>query len=208
MRDQLIDGLQRLNIEAGDTQIDLLLAYVNLLVRWNQAYNLTAIRDPNDMLRLHILDSLSVLWAMEGEDCLDVGTGGGLPGIPLAIFRPDITFTLLDSNGKKTRFVTQAAIELGLSNAKAVHSRIEEHTATYSQVISRAFRDWERFAALCWSLVGDQGRLLAMLGQAPSLQSVELSEHFPKNVYSAAIHSLQVPGIDAARHLMVLEKQT
>ena len=125
MRRQLLDGLNKLNLDEG--LADSLLAYLLLLQKWNKAYNLTAIRDPHDMVVLHLLDSLTVLPYLRGTAVLDVGTGAGLPGIPLAIAHPDVAFTLLDTNGKKTRFIEYAVRQLGLANVRVEKLRIEEY---------------------------------------------------------------------------------
>jgi 16S rRNA (guanine527-N7)-methyltransferase len=182
-----------------------LLAYIELLVRWNQAYNLTAIRDPGEMLTKHALDSLAVLPFIAAGPCADVGTGAGLPGIPLAIARPDIRFTLLDSNGKKTRFVTQAVAELKLSNVDVVQARSEawRPPAPFAQVLSRAFASLADFAKLAGGLAAPGGRLLAMKGARPEEEIAGL----PRGFRLVAVHPLKVPGLDAERCLVELEKQ-
>jgi len=114
-------GIEKLGLEATETQQNLLLAFVDLIEKWNKAYNLTAIRNRDEMLRLHLLDSLAVLPFVAGKKVIDVGTGAGLPGIPLAILMPDVQFTLVDSNSKKTRFVQQAVLELRIKNVDVVH---------------------------------------------------------------------------------------
>ena len=140
-RKLLLTGLECLKLEATEAQQNLLLAFVDLIQKWNKAYNLTAIRNRDEILRLHILDSLAVLPYITGQRIIDVGTGAGLPGIPLAIFMPDVQFTLLDSNSKKTRFVQQVILELKLNNVEVVHSRVENlgRDAEYDAVLSRAF---------------------------------------------------------------------
>ncbi|TXK94350.1 16S rRNA (guanine(527)-N(7))-methyltransferase RsmG, partial [Methylococcaceae bacterium CS4] len=125
-RTLLLAGIEQLGLEATTAQIDSLLNFVDLIEKWNKAFNLTAIRGRDEMLRLHILDSLAILPFITGNKIIDVGTGAGLPGIPLAIFMPNVQFTLLDSNSKKTRFVQQAILELQLQNVEVVHSRVEQ----------------------------------------------------------------------------------
>lgn len=182
-----------------------LLAYVELLARWNQAYNLTAIRDPGEMLTKHVLDSLAVLPFVAAGPCADVGTGAGLPGIPLAIARPEVRFTLLDSNGKKTRFVTQAVAELKLGNVDVVQARTEawEPVEPFPQVLSRAFASLADFAKLAGGLAAPSGRLLAMKGADPREEIAAL----PAGFRLVAVHPLKVPGLDAERCLVELEKQ-
>jgi 16S rRNA (guanine527-N7)-methyltransferase len=202
---KLAPGLKALGLTlpaGGDAR---LLAYVELLARWNQAYNLTAIRDPGEMLVKHVLDSLAVLPFLAATPCADVGTGAGLPGIPLAIARPEARFTLLDSNGKKTRFVTQAVAELKLSNVEVVQARTEawQPPALFPQVLSRAFASLQDFAALAGGLATPGGKLLAMKGAEPRDEMAAL----PSGFRLVAVHPLKVPGLDAERCLVELEKQ-
>jgi 16S rRNA (guanine527-N7)-methyltransferase len=140
-RNTLIDGIAFLNLSNDIEKLELLLHFINLIEKWNKAYNLTAIRNKEEMARLHILDSLAICPHLHGNRLIDIGTGAGLPGIPLAIFCPDIEFVLLDSNAKKTRFVQQAILELKLKNVSVLHSRVEDYRPTqgFDTVISRAF---------------------------------------------------------------------
>ena len=135
------EGLANLGCQVSEKQIEQLKHYVDLLERWNKTYNLTAIRNPKDMIPLHIFDSLVVADFIKGKNCLDVGSGAGLPTIPLAILQPEREFTSLDTNGKKTRFVQQAIIQLGLKNANVVQARVEEWQPenSFDAIISRAF---------------------------------------------------------------------
>ena len=183
-----------------------LLRYVELLSRWNQTYNLTAIRDPAEMLVKHVLDSLSVLPYVSASPVADVGTGAGLPGIPLAVARPDLKFTLLDSNGKKTRFVTHAVTELMLANVEVVQSRSESFApkTPFPCVLSRAFASLRDFVLLAGGLAAPGGRLLAMKGARPDEEIAAL----PAGFRLRAVHLLKVPGLDAERCLVELEKQT
>lgn len=181
-----------------------MLRYVELLQRWNQAYNLTAIRDPAEMVGKHLLDSLAILPFIDIGPVADVGTGAGLPGIPLAVARPDLKFTLLDSNGKKIRFVTQAVAELKLANVFALQVRAERYRppAPFARVVSRAFASLKDFAELCGGLLAPGGRLLAMKGAPPQQELADL----PAGFHVMAVHALQVPGLDAERCLVEIEK--
>jgi 16S rRNA (guanine527-N7)-methyltransferase len=182
-----------------------LVAYLDLLVKWNRTYNLTAIREPERMVTHHLLDALAVLPFLPrrpGVRVLDVGSGPGVPGIPLAIARPDWHVVMLDSSHKKGTFVRQAVIELGLSNAEAVTSRVEDYVpaAPFDVVISRAFADLAAFAAGSVRHLAPDGRLYAMKGVYPDAELADL----PPGIEVAAAHALAVPGLDAARHLIVL----
>ena len=168
-RDQLQQGLSALALEIDEFQLEGLLSFIRLIVKWNQAYNLTAVRDPLDMVALHLLDSLAVLPHIKPPRVADIGTGAGLPGIPLAICLPDQHFVLVDSNAKKTRFVRQVALELKLPNVEVVHSRVELFKAEplFSTVITRAFAGMADILKLTEHLLADGGVLLAMKGQLP-----------------------------------------
>lgn len=183
--------------------VERLLQYLALLLKWNRAYNLTAV-PPAEMVSRHLLDSLAVLPYLQGQRCADVGTGAGLPGIPLAIASPEKNFELLDSNGKKIRFVTQAITELGLPNARAHQSRVEQWRpqAGYEAITSRAFTALADMANLCEHLLAPQGRLLALKGQYPAEELNALPNRFEVE----ACHPLQVPGASGQRHLVVLRR--
>ncbi|WP_025733250.1 16S rRNA (guanine(527)-N(7))-methyltransferase RsmG [Carnimonas nigrificans] len=194
----LEQGLAELGIALEPQRIDLLLRYVALLHKWNGAYNLTAVRDPRDMVVRHLLDSLSILPWVTGPSLLDVGAGAGLPGIVLAIARPELAVTLLDSNGKKVRFQRQAVLELGLDNVVPLHQRVESLDAGegFAQIVSRAFAAVEQFIGLSRSLIAADGEWLAMVGQlneAPAL---------PADVALIEQTALKVPGERASRHLL------
>ncbi|MFT7300004.1 MAG: 16S rRNA (guanine527-N7)-methyltransferase [Porticoccus sp.] len=193
-------GLQRLSLTVSDQQISQLLDYMSLLEKWNGAYNLTSIREPEKMLRLHLLDSLSIAPFVKGERIIDVGTGPGLPGIPLSIIYPERQFMLMDSNGKKTRFLFQVRSVLGLNNVNEVQSRVEEYQpeTPFDGVISRAFTSLQQMVEKCAHLVGESGRFYAMKGQYPTEELSALSKHY--NV--VALHQLRVPGVDGERHLI------
>ncbi len=204
-RHLLAPGLKAMGITlpaGGEAQ---LLRYVELLERWNQAYNLTAIRDPGEMLTKHVLDSLAVLPFVSEGPVADVGTGAGLPGIPLAIARPELRFMLLDSNGKKTRFVTQAMAELKLGNVQVVQARSEAYhsSAPFVLVLSRAFASLADFAKLAGGMAAPGGRLLAMKGARPDDEIAAL----PAGFKLLAVHPLKVPGLGAERCLVEIEKQ-
>jgi 16S rRNA (guanine527-N7)-methyltransferase len=177
--------------------------YIRLLTKWNKAYNLTAVRDPLEMVTRHIFDSLSAADYLRGEQILDAGTGAGLPGIPLALLFPVRQFTLLDSNGKKIRFVQQAAGELAISNVYPVHSRVEDFVPEqlFDTVISRAFTSLTEFIAGCGHLLGPGGRLLAMKGKLPEQELAGL----PDDWRATLIEPVSVPGLAAERHMIVLE---
>ncbi|MEH6466554.1 MAG: 16S rRNA (guanine(527)-N(7))-methyltransferase RsmG, partial [Porticoccus sp.] len=151
----LREGLQQLSLALSDQQVSLLMEYLGLLEKWNGAYNLTSIREPEQMLRLHLLDSLSIAHLIKGERIIDVGTGPGLPGIPLAITYPERQFTLMDSNGKKTRFLFQVRTQLGLTNVTEIQSRVEEYQPTrrFDGVTSRAFTSLKDMVEKCAHLI-------------------------------------------------------
>jgi len=189
-RDRLAGGLQALGVSLNDAQQQALLDYRDLLVKWNRAYNLTAVRDPGEMIQRHLLDSLSVLAHLDDRDTLDVGTGAGLPGIPLAIARPDLRFVLLDSNGKKTRFVRHARRELGLSNVEVVNTRVEQYRNAPSQIISRAFAALPDMLQALAPLITDGSRVLAMKAAAADQELAGLPAG-----WRARVARLSVPGL-------------
>lgn len=171
-----------------------LLAVLAALMKWNSAYNLTAIRREDEALTLHILDSLSLLPHVQGPTLLDVGTGPGFPALPIAIARPDIRVTALDSNGKKIRFIRQIAHELGITNIEPVQARVEAHQGQYAQITSRAFADLGDFLRLSGHLLAPGGEWLAMKSQSAR----EEMQTLPAGL-QAEVLPLQVPGLDAAR---------
>ncbi len=202
----LAQGLQALDIECPLEVRGRLLDYVRLLAKWNRVYNLTAVREPQEMVQRHLLDSLAVLPHLRAlpakKRVLDVGTGGGLPGIPLALMSPQVDFVLLDSNGKKTRFVRQAVVELGLQNVEVVHARVEEfHPGQpFDVVISRAFSSLREMVEKAGVYCGSDGILLAMKGVRPQQELVEL----PAGFMLRKSQRLLVPGLDEERHLIFL----
>ncbi|PKM21799.1 MAG: 16S rRNA (guanine(527)-N(7))-methyltransferase RsmG [Gammaproteobacteria bacterium HGW-Gammaproteobacteria-14] len=199
--DLLADGLQALGIDLSSAQQARLLDYVNLLHKWNAAYNLTAVRDPADMVVRHLLDSLSVLPHVQATEIIDVGTGAGIPGIPLALALPDLQVTLLDSNGKKTRFAKQAALELGLDHVKVVQARAEQYRNVSPQVISRAFASLPDMLDVAGHLLAPGGRMLAMKAVLTDIEMAGVQA--PWQVQRI---SLTVPGLDERRQLIVLTR--
>lgn len=202
LADELANGSAQLGLELSAEQQQKLLDYVALLQKWNKVYNLTAIRDAGQMVSHHILDSLAVLPHLWPGQWLDVGCGAGLPGLVLAIARPDWSFTLLDSNSKKTSFVQQATIELGLHNVSVRCARVEDMPANekYDGIISRAFAETADFVGLTRHLLADKGRWAAMKG-APEQEL----QHLPGDVVVERIIPLCVSGLDAARCLVLLK---
>lgn len=199
---QLAEGLKTLGIElSADVQAKL-LAYAAFLEKWNRTYSLTALRDPKLAVSHHLLDSLAILPFVGQGELLDVGSGGGQPGIPLAIVRPDRAVTLLDSNSKKTAFLQQAVIELDLKNVKVVTARVEafEPAAKFAAITSRAFAELADFVSLTKHLLAPAGEWLAMKGQRPEEEMNKL----PAGVVVTAVHRLDVPGVDGERHLVVM----
>jgi 16S rRNA (guanine527-N7)-methyltransferase len=177
--------------------------YLDLLEKWNRVYNLTAVRERERMVTHHLLDSLAVLpWVGTGR-LLDVGSGAGVPGIPLAIVRPDLEITLVDSNHKKGTFMQQAIAALELANAQVRVSRVEDLPVppAYDVIVSRAFSDLATFAEACLRLLAPGGRLLAMKGLVPHEELAQL----PPTVRVSGQHPVRVPGLSAERHLITLE---
>lgn len=200
-RSDLSVGLAKLEIELPSTVQDRLLSYLDLLLKWNKTYNLTALRDPKQGLTHHLLDSLAILpWVGEAS-LLDVGSGGGLPGIPLALARPQLAVTLVDAVQKKVSFLQQAAIELQLPNVQAVHARVENLTGAYARITSRAFAELGEFVGLTRHLLAEDGRWLAMKGVRPDAEIAAL----PPDVEVEAIQPLAIPGLDAERHLIIMK---
>lgn len=201
----LTEGLSALRLEVPMPAQKRLLDYLQLLAKWNRTHNLTAIREPAAMMTHHLLDSLAVLAYLDpplNSRWLDVGSGAGLPGIPLAIARPDWHVTLLDSNRKKAAFLRQAAIEIGLSNVEVACERIETYApeTLYAVAISRAFSSLANFAVAARVLVPG-GRLAAMKGAVPH----DEIDALPDGVRVAEVHELRVPGVQGERHLVIME---
>lgn len=200
---KLAEGIAALGPALPDGSEAKLLTYLALLDKWNLVYNLTAVREPERMVSHHLLDSLAVVPFFAGGSVLDVGSGGGLPGIPLAIVRPELRVTLIDSVAKKTAFLLQAKAELGLNNLNVVTGRVEDFAPDtgFDVVVSRAFSDLKAFVTLTRHLLEPGGRWFAMKGLIPYEEIALL----PDWVKVSANHALVVPGLDASRHLIVLE---
>lgn len=215
---ELIVGAQALGVVLSNQQSELLLDYLSLLLKWNKAYNLTAIRDSREMVKLHLLDSLALMPELgllpeascsQGARWLDVGSGGGLPGIVLAIMCPQIEFTLMDSNGKKTRFLQQVKLELALDNVSVVKSRVESFQAEsesekkFAVICSRAFASLQDMINWSQHLLAPQGVYFAMKGQEPRDELQALAA----NIQLVHSKPLQVPGVEGERHIIILQPQ-
>lgn len=202
--DRLAHGLEKLGIGLDSDTRQRLLAYGALLMKWNRVYNLTAIRDEAAMVDLHLLDSLAILPYVDFPAIADIGSGGGLPGIPLAICRPQMAVTLVETVGKKASFLQQAKIELKLDNLTVHNLRVEnlQPATPFPAVISRAFASIEDFLTLTEHLAGPDGLWLAMKGVYPQ----EELDVMPKTFSLRETHRLQVPGVDAERHLLFISR--
>ena len=205
--DDLAQGLAALGVAVSKAGRAQLLAYIGLLGKWNKTYNLTAIRQPERMVTHHLLDALAVLPHLPPRPdlrLLDVGSGGGVPGIPIAIVRPEWRVTLVDPNHKKVTFLTQAAIELRLRNVDAQAVRVEDFAPghAFDIVISRAFSDLATFAATSARHLAPRGLLVAMKGVHPDAELAEL----PRDLVVTAKPALAVPGLDGQRHLIVMQR--
>ncbi|MBS0193743.1 MAG: 16S rRNA (guanine(527)-N(7))-methyltransferase RsmG [Proteobacteria bacterium] len=203
IRPALAAGLAALRLPV-EPLAERLFAYLALLTRWNATYNLTAIREPAQMVRLHVLDSLAIAPFVHGS-LADIGSGAGLPGIPLALALPQLRVTSIESAGKKARFQRQAQRELGLDNLAVVAERAERFhpQAGFDCVVSRAFGSLAQFVAVAGHLLAPGGRMLAMKGADAAAEVAGL----PAGWKLAATHALQVPGLDAQRHLLVIERE-
>ena len=194
---ELSAGVDALGLKLPPHVIQQQLNFIGLLQQWNASYNLTAVRDINEMVSKHLLDSLSVLPYLGEGDVIDVGAGAGLPGIPLALARPEQAFTLIDTVGKKTRFMTQAKIKLGLGNITVVNARVEDHRreGAYDVVISRAYASTDDFIASTRHLHHAGTRVLVMQGKLE--ENFDDSHHVLQQT-----REIRVPGLDAERHLL------
>ena len=200
-RAELTLGLAAIGLELSSAQLDLLEGYLGLLAKWNQTYNLTAIREEERMVSYHLLDSLTLVPHLAGGSrLLDVGSGGGMPGIPAAIARPDLQVVLLDANHKKTTFLRQAAIELKLSNVEVITGRVEAYQPEqkFDRITSRAFSELSEFVKLSRHLLAEQGQFVAMKGVYPYEEIAQL----PADMAVSEVLPLSVPGLDAERHLV------
>ena len=201
---QLAQGLATMGLDLPAERQEKLLAYVALLYKWNRTYSLTALREQEKAVSHHLLDSLAIVPFVPPGSLLDVGSGGGTPGIPVAIARPDLQVTLLDSNSKKAAFLQQAVIELGLNNVSVHGGRVEQyHPAIgFAAITSRAFAELADFVTLTRHLLAPEGVWLAMKGVMPREEIASL----PGDVCLEAVHALQVPGIDGERHLVAMRR--
>ena len=202
--EQLAQGLTTLGLNLPESAQAKLLAYSALLYKWNRTFSLTALREAEKSVSHHLLDSLAILPFVTADNLLDVGSGGGMPGIPLAIARPDLAVTLLDSNSKKTAFLQQAAIELTLPNVSVHCGRVEQYhpDKPFAAITSRAFAELADFVTLSAALLAGNGCWLAMKGVRPDDEIARL----PTGVTVTSVHRLAVPGIDGERHLVVMKQ--
>jgi len=202
-RDLLVEGLHRMSLNLSDQMLDQLMVYLNLIEKWNRVYNLTAIRERDEMIKLHFLDSLSILNHVEMEHVLDVGSGAGFPGIVLAITKPELKVTVMDSVNKKTTFMQQVKSELSLSNLNVVNARVEDYQPTilFDGVISRAFSSIQNMLSMTQHTLKKNGAWLAM----KSKDVKEELEALDQNQYT--LIPLEVPFINAERYLVKLKKE-
>ena len=200
---QLSDGLQKMALTVSEQQMEKLIAYLYLLRKWNKTYNLTAIRQINEMVSQHLLDSLSLLPYLTSGDLLDIGSGAGLPGIPLAVCCPDMKVTLMDSNGKKVRFMRQAMVELQLKNVIVEHHRIEKYPVKekYSMITARAWTSLQDIIKFSQDHLADTGVFLLMKGQYPEQEISQIQASWKIQTYP-----LDIPGVKGERHLVKLKK--
>ena len=202
LRQRLCAGLAALPLDLPEAAIARLLAYVDLLARWNATYNLSAVRDPLEMVTRHLLDSLAIVPYVRGETLADLGSGAGLPGIPLAIFAPQRQVTLVDSNGKKTRFLRAAVRELGLANVRVAECRVEAVKDTFDCITVRALASLADMLGWGGSLLAPEGAWLALKGRFPQDELAAL----PAGFHVDAVVALNVPGLDAERHVVIIKR--
>lgn len=197
-------GLDKLGLSKHDDLSERLLAFVDDLIKWNKVYNLTSIRNPDEIVTQHLLDSLSIHPHLTTGSLVDVGAGGGFPGIPLAMCFPDMPISLLDSNVKKTRFLQQAVINHKLKNCNVIHSRAESCDLAFDQVVCRAFASLANIVQFAGHLVSDNGRLLAMKGKL--IEELEEFEQADNGFRIIDMIQLEVPSLDAQRYLVAMER--
>lgn len=205
LTEKLENLLGKTSLKVSPQQVNLLIQYVELLHKWNKAYNLTSVRDPQDMLVKHILDSLMVGELLHGEHFIDVGTGPGLPGIPLAILYPEKHFVLLDSLGKRITFLRQVVYQLKLDNVQPIKSRVEDYhnEIPFDGVLSRAFSSLNDMVSWCSHLISQQqGQFFALKGQYPNEELAELPEH----IHLVSSHEIKVPELIGERHVLILKR--
>ena len=203
LRRRLVAGLSTLGLAVAETAVERLLDYVELLERWNATYNLTAVRDPGEMVTRHLLDSLAVAPHVTGATLADLGSGPGLPGIPLAIIAPEREVLLVDSNGKKARFLREAVRRLGLSGVSVAEARVENVSGTFDCITARAFASLAEMLATGGHLLAQNGTWLALKGRFPQDELTAVPAEFRVE----DVIALRVPGLDADRHLVVIRRQ-
>ncbi len=204
LKTRLVSLLADTSLTVTESQIDLLIGYLELLIKWNKAYNLTSVRDSEEMVAKHLVDSLVVSPYLKGQHFIDVGTGPGLPGVPLAIVNPDKHFVLLDSLGKRIRFLNEVKRQLKLTNIEPVQARVEEWQPAQrlDGVMSRAFASLSDMINVTHHLLDDTGVFYALKGVYPEKEIAEL----PDSVTVSGFEQLSVPGLDGQRHLIYLNK--
>jgi len=202
LRRRLDDGLAALDLDLSDAVRDRLIAYVELLARWNAAYNLTAVRDPGEMVARHLLDSLAIAPHVSGTTLADLGSGAGLPGIPLALVAPERQVTLVDSNGKKARFLREAVRALKLANVRVIEGRVQDVPGQFDCVTARAFATLADMLNWAGGLRQDGGNWLAMKGKVDEAEIAAV----PAGFRVERIVTLQVPATVGERHLIVVRK--
>lgn len=199
---ELAVGLKSMGLVVSDETQDKILRYIQALEKWNRVYNLIGDADTRQILSRHVFDSLSISQFITGKNIIDVGTGAGLPGIPLALLHPEQQFTLIDSNGKKTRFMQQVVHDLAIKNCQIITNRVESFNPPlcFDNIVSRAFASLDKMLTVTRHLLCPAGKFLAMKGKIPTEELAALSE-----VFKIHLHELNVPGINAKRHLIILE---
>ncbi len=202
LRQRLHAGLSSLKLELDDATVEKLLDYVDLLQRWNAAYNLTAVREAGEIVTRHLLDSMAVLPHVTGKTLADLGTGAGIPGIPLALAKPELEVCLVDSNGKKARFLREAVRHLRLGRTTVEERRVESVEGEFDCITARAFATLAEMLALGGHLLSTDGRWLALKGRFPQ----DELDNLPVGFSIEAVHRLDVPGLDAERHLVIIKR--
>ncbi len=202
IRTRLEEGAHQLDVALTETQLNLLIDYLAMIQKWNKAYNLVGTSKATELAQKHLLDSISVIPYVKMSPVLDVGSGAGLPGIPLAISLPDISFTLLDSNGKKARFMRQVVMDLQLTNVEIVQTRVESYHPSEAPktVLSRAFAPLDKALKMLSAVCAPQGQVQIMLGAQPN-ELPALDE-----INNIQIHSVTIPGLDSQRHLLIADR--
>ena len=210
LKNLLHDGCLQMKVELSDNQAEKFIELSDLLIRWNKKINLTSITKPDEVITKHILDSLSLLPHVHGNKVLDVGTGAGFPGVPLALMLPEVEFTLLDSNNKKITFIKHVAAKLGLTNLSATHSRIQDLKAAlpFTSITARAFADLNDLLKWLPNVYDANTQILAMKGKMPESEIESLRESVLSSQWTVqGIEPLHVPGLDAERCVVKLVYQ-